>query len=481
MSLLHLDPATALRVLGYLYLLMAIALWLLFGGKQAERGMVSWTLANLAAALGAWLFGARGVAPAWATTYAANLLVFTAYGLGVEALRSDVGLPPRRRQVAAAVLVISLAFVAADFHSDALRMATGAACHVLGAATMAYTGMRATRVSPMKSVQLISGAYWVYALTLALLLLSHLTIDQSPPSLFDSGTLALAAVMLAGMASGVFGTLGCIGMASERLYSQGIAQAAALASEGAQRNAAEHHAQQLQRWLEERDDLIRVLAHEVRQPLNNASAALQGARAALGPPVGAERRAQPPAVEDRLRRAQRVLGQVVASLDNTLAAAALLASPDRVAQQDADVDLLLQLSLGDIDSSQAWRVEVDRSSSTRTATMDPGLMRLALRNLLSNALTYSEPDSRVLLRVSDSDEPLALVFEVLDSGPGLDPELEGRLFKRGERGRHERSGHGLGLYVVQRVAQLHGGSVTVQPRPEGGSVFRLVLPQDRAA
>ena len=104
-------------------------------------------------------------------------------------------------------------------------------------------------------------------------------------------------------------------------------------------------------------------------------------------------------------------------------------------------------------------------------------MRLALRNLLSNALGYSRPDSAVVLRVSDSDEPLALIFEVIDSGPGVAPELEPRLFKRGERGSHDRPGHGLGLYVVMRVAELHGGRIEMQHREGGGSIFRLWLTQ----
>jgi hypothetical protein len=59
--------------------------------------------------------------------------------------------------------------------------------------------------------------------------------------------------------------------------------------------------------------------------------------------------------------------------------------------------------------------------------MDPGLMRLALRNLLSNALHHSPPQRSVTLRIGDSDEPLALVIEVIcragvSNGPPPDPQ-----------------------------------------------------------
>jgi signal transduction histidine kinase len=105
-------------------------------------------------------------------------------------------------------------------------------------------------------------------------------------------------------------------------------------------------------------------------------------------------------------------------------------------------------------------------------------MRLAVRNLLSNALAYSSLGSPVVLRVSDLDEPLSLVVEVLDQGPGIEPELASRLFERGVRGSHGGTGHGLGLHVVRRVAELHGGRVSLRPNPGGGTIFRMELPQE---
>jgi signal transduction histidine kinase len=476
MPLFTFDALTALRMLAFVYMLMSLAMWVLFKRLNTGRGSLSWARATALAAVGTLLFSVRGVAPDWATVWVANLVVFSAYGLAVVSLRSEVGLKPGRRRATLAVLAASMVFIGADFVSTPLRMKIGISCHALGAAILAWTGLQAARATPMRSVRLIGGAYMIYAVALALVALGRIASGAST-DLFASGTpTGLFAALLTGTAAGVYGTLGYIGMAMERLRENDIAQATALAREGAQRTAAEENAQQLQRWLNERDNLIRVLAHEVRQPLNNASAALQSARAALVP-AEEERRAQPAAVEHRVQRAQSVLNQVVGSLDNTLAATALLASPDRVAQQDTDVDLLVQLCLGDLDMTQLHRVQVQRHSGVRTASMDAGLMRLALRNLLSNALAYSNPGSTVLLRLSDSDEPLALVFEVIDHGPGVDPELRPRLFQRGERGQHEQPGHGLGLYVVLRVAELHDSTVTMEHREGGGSIFRFVLIQ----
>ena len=246
---------------------------------------------------------------------------------------------------------------------------------------------------------------------------------------------------------------------------------AALVREQGLRSAAEQQARSLRELLEQREEFVRVLAHEVRQPLNNASAALQSA--AAGVAVDAAGAAQ------RIARAQSVIGQIVASLDNTLAAAMLLSSGRQLDGRDADVGTLIDLSLGDLPVASRPRVHVQRSSSTRTATMDIGLMRLALRNVLGNALHYSPAGSEVVLRVVDSDDPLALVFEVSDRGPGIAGELLPRLFERGARGSHGLPGHGIGLHVVQRVMQLHGGQVDLQPNRPHGTTFRLWLPQGR--
>ncbi len=245
-------------------------------------------------------------------------------------------------------------------------------------------------------------------------------------------------------------------------------RAAALVREQGLRAAAEQRSRELRELLEQRDEFVRVLAHEVRQPLNNASAALQSALAGL-PSAGS--------AAERIVRAQGVIRQIVASLDNTLAATALLARPRPLDARDADVGTLIELSLGDLDEARRARVRVERVSPTRTASMDIGLMRLALRNVLGNALAYSPPDSEVVLRVVDSDEPLALVFEVADRGPGIPDALRPRLFERGARGSHGVPGHGIGLHVVRRVMELHGGSVDVRPHEPHGSVFRLWLPQ----
>lgn len=245
---------------------------------------------------------------------------------------------------------------------------------------------------------------------------------------------------------------------------------AELAQEQHMRRQIERHAQELDQLLHERSEMLDVLAHEVRQPLNNASAALQSAAASLA--GRGEGQAQ-----QRLTRAQAVLGQVLAGVDNTLAAASLLAGRGRIARLDTDIDTLIAVTIADLPREQRERITVQRHTATQTALMDMSLMRLALRNLLSNALKYAPPGSPVALHVMDFDEPPALQFDVVDSGPGIPRELLPRLFTRGARGGGHESAHGLGLYIVRRVMDLHGGSAELLRTGPQGTVMRLTLPQ----
>lgn len=246
---------------------------------------------------------------------------------------------------------------------------------------------------------------------------------------------------------------------------------AELAQEQHIRRQTERHVQELDQLLRERSEMLDVLAHEVRQPLNNASAALQSAVASLA--GHGEQQAQ-----DRLMRAQAVLGQVLAGVDNTLAAASLLAAGGRIARLDTDIDTLIAVTIADLPREQRDRVVVHRHTATRTALMDMSLLRLALRNLLSNALKYAPGASPVTLHVMDFDEPAALQFEVADAGPGIPRELLPRLFTRGARGGvGAEATHGLGLYIVRRVMDLHGGSAELARTGPLGTVMRLTLPQ----
>jgi light-regulated signal transduction histidine kinase (bacteriophytochrome) len=99
------------------------------------------------------------------------------------------------------------------------------------------------------------------------------------------------------------------------------------------------------------------------------------------------------------------------------------------------------------------------------------------QNLLSNAVKFV-PEGRPKVQVSARRADDTWEVGVRDNGIGIDPEQGERVFKMFQRlhGRDEYPGTGIGLAIVKKIAERHGGDVTVSPGLEGGSEFRVTLP-----
>ncbi len=109
---------------------------------------------------------------------------------------------------------------------------------------------------------------------------------------------------------------------------------------------------------------------------------------------------------------------------------------------------------------------------------DPDLLVTALRNLIDNAIAYSEPGTQVGVGTTVRDG--AVEIAVVDQGIGIAPQDLPRLFERFYRVDPARSrdtgGTGLGLSIVKHVVADHGGEVTVWSEPGKGSTFTIRLP-----
>lgn len=107
----------------------------------------------------------------------------------------------------------------------------------------------------------------------------------------------------------------------------------------------------------------------------------------------------------------------------------------------------------------------------------------ALRNLLTNAIRYSSPHTKVTIAAREHEGYIELA--VADQGIGIDPEQQVRIFERFHRVDPARSrqtgGTGLGLAIVKHICMAHGGEVTVQSEVGIGSTFTLRFPLPRAA
>ncbi len=107
----------------------------------------------------------------------------------------------------------------------------------------------------------------------------------------------------------------------------------------------------------------------------------------------------------------------------------------------------------------------------------PLLFRVVL-NLVDNAIKYTPAGGQVVVRLTAGGQA---ELTVSDTGPGIAPEEQARIFDRFYRGdpARERGGSGLGLALTRSIVQLHGGTILVESPTGQGACFRVRLPRDR--
>jgi len=126
-----------------------------------------------------------------------------------------------------------------------------------------------------------------------------------------------------------------------------------------------------------------------------------------------------------------------------------------------------------------WRLEV---STRRSIVADPQRLTQAVMNLTRNAVEHTSEDDTVEIGAAVDGHEASIW--VSDSGPGVQPEDERRIFDRFTRGRGSGThyeGSGLGLAIVRAIAEAHGGRVELESRPAEGARFTITVPVEGPA
>jgi signal transduction histidine kinase len=226
----------------------------------------------------------------------------------------------------------------------------------------------------------------------------------------------------------------------------------------------------------ERDSLRRFIAdasHELRTPvtaLKNFNELLQGA-AADDPAARAEFLVESRVQLDRLEWITHNL------LDLSRLEAGLVA----LDLDTHDVSDLLKTSAAAFSTLAREKnitLSVKEPPSPLEVTCDRARIELALSNLLDNGLKFTPPGGRVEIGAERAEaNKNAVRLWVQDSGLGIPPADQPRIFERFYRGREARGeGTGLGLAIVRSIVQAHEGDITVESKPGAGSRFVIELP-----
>lgn len=235
--------------------------------------------------------------------------------------------------------------------------------------------------------------------------------------------------------------------------------------------AARNHAQEIRLLADQRLNLLNLLTHEVRQPINNAQAALQGVMIELERGEYAPRR-----VHLAARRTQAVLDDITLSLSNAITGTRLI-EDDRIGQlKQIGMSDLAEMARLDCPVHSQKRIDLQLPVFDMHIAVDPVLMRLALRNMLDNALKYSPIASKVKFEVLEDCDRFGSLFRITNTVRDL-KDLDGDIFERAQRGGSKYvEGQGLGLFIANRVATLHHGTISMQLTGPDLVMFELFLP-----
>jgi two-component system, OmpR family, sensor kinase len=211
-------------------------------------------------------------------------------------------------------------------------------------------------------------------------------------------------------------------------------------------------------------ELLGAISHELRSPLGRARVALEIARDRLPASEGLAERTSAGALDDvegQLTSIDSILGEL---LDVTRTGLADLRKETR------PFDAWLRGRIAEEPTPPAIELDVAPEVGGLPIAFDPALLARALHNVLVNARAHGHPASEALrVRVSRAGERLRIA--VADRGPGFAEGLAEKAFEPFVRGEPSRArpagaaGYGLGLAIVRRIVEAHGGRVFAENRP----------------
>lgn len=222
---------------------------------------------------------------------------------------------------------------------------------------------------------------------------------------------------------------------------------------------------------DERYHLLKMLTHEVRQPMNSAQAALQALSNKIS--SGSE---TPEYVQSTIGNTVSTINSIILSISNSILGATLITKGRVQKLEMTDICCVVELALLDLDPIETQHFEKNFAQPVMFAEADPIILRLGIRNLLENAVKYSPRNSKKFLNVEIDDEQLTLVISVTNEIEGsamLGPDI----FNQARRGVDKKyDGYGLGLYIVKEVAKSHRGNLVCYNTDGKNVTFELAIP-----
>ncbi len=218
-------------------------------------------------------------------------------------------------------------------------------------------------------------------------------------------------------------------------------------------------------------DFLVVASHELRHPIT----IVKGYASILSAHIDQMPREQ---VHDLLKDVSKSTDRLTRYVEQLLDISRIEQGRVLVEKQSVDPGKLVETAVGDqlvVGCGNELIVRV--RDHMENAQLDPEKFVQLLNILLDNAIKFSPADSPV--EIDTEREGDMMVVSVLDRGDGIPEKSREWVFDRfyqvEDAAHHSKIGLGLGLYIAQQIAEAHGGSIWVEPRQGGGSIFRFTV------
>jgi signal transduction histidine kinase len=249
--------------------------------------------------------------------------------------------------------------------------------------------------------------------------------------------------------------------------------------------ALARHAEQLERAVEERtrelveanqvkDSFMSIASHELKTPLTSLKGLAQIARRRL------TERAQPEAAF--LERMERSINRIE-TLVNDLVDVTRIDSGKLAFRFDrGDLGAICRQVVDEQEAASERAISLTLPESPVTLDVDADRVSQVLTNLISNALKFAPPSSRVAVSLDVDSSAGEAVVTVRDDGPGMPPEQLPHIFERfyqvpdTETHAGSKIGLGLGLFISREIVERHGGRIWAESTPGCGATFSFALP-----
>lgn len=229
---------------------------------------------------------------------------------------------------------------------------------------------------------------------------------------------------------------------------------------------------ELQKTERSKDAFISILSHELRTPLTIAMAAAELL----------EEASDPKQVQETVKSLRSGLAREKEVIEDLLLFSRLAPADLQVQFHEVRPEALIRSLVENYRS--LWEekkliLELIIDEQLAPAWGDSALLETAFKHLLLNAIRFNTKGGRVRIEAKNRPDKIDVMFS--DSGIGIAPEEQGRIFDRfyqvAEHMTRRVGGLGLGLAIVRRIVEAHGGSITAGSAKGGGSEFWVTLPR----